>query len=172
MMSQNQTIALVVVVAVVAGGIGFWFGTLNARSGAAIPANGMPGGTPESTPAAGAGITLPSGANAIAVDDQDAGSTATVRSATLSEEGWVVIHEDWNGKPGNILGARRLPAGTQQAVVVELLRSTEGGKVYYAMLHRDDGDKAFAHTRDLPVLDASGSPIMMRFIATTKPGAQ
>lgn len=172
MMSQNQVIALVVVVAVVAGGVGFWFGTLNARSGAAIPASGIPGGTPEGTPATGASITLPSGQNAIAVDDQDAGSTATVRSTTLAEEGWVVIHEDWNGKPGNILGARRLPAGSHQAIVVELLRSTEGGKVYYAMLHRDDGDKAFAHTRDLPVLDASGSPIMMRFVATTKPGAQ
>ena len=159
MMSQNQTIALVVVVAVVAGGIGFWFGTLNARP--QTPA-----------PTTGAGITLPSGANTVAVDDQDAGSTATIRKAALSEEGWVVIHEDWNGKPGNILGARRLPAGEHQAIVVELLRSTEGGKVYYAMLHRDDGDKAFAHTRDLPFVDAAGSPIMMRFVATTKPGAQ
>lgn len=172
MMSQNQTIALVVVVAVVAGGIGFWFGTLNARPEPAAPIGGTPGETIGNQPAAGSGITLPRGENAIAVDDQDAGSTATVRSATLSEEGWVVIHEDWNGKPGNILGARRLLAGTHQAVVVELLRSTEGGKVYYAMLHRDDGDKAFAHTRDLPVLDAGGSPIMMRFVAITKPGAQ
>ena len=137
------------------------------------PASGITGeasGTP--APTTGAGITLPSGANTVAVDDQDAGSTATIRKAALSEEGWVVIHEDWNGKPGNILGARRLPAGEHQAIVVELLRSTEGGKVYYAMLHRDDGDKAFAHTRDLPFVDAAGSPIMMRFVATTKPGAQ
>ena len=171
MMSQNQTIALVVVVAVVAGGVGFWFGTLNPRSGAPAPAGGTAGeGTDSQAPLA-SGLTL-AGNNAIAVDDQDAGSTATVRIATLAEEGWVVIHEDWNGKPGNILGARRLPAGGHQAVVVELLRSTENGKVYYAMLHRDDGDKAFAHTRDLPFTDAQGSPIMMRFVATSKPGAQ
>ena len=169
-MSQNQTIALVVVVAVVAGGVGFWFGTMNARPEAPASASDITDEAAGNQPTAGADLTLSGGANTIAVDDQDAGSTATIRMATLSEEGWVVIHEDWGGGPGNILGARRLSAGEHQAVVIELLRSTEGGKVYYAMLHRDDGDKAFAHTRDLPIMDAEGSPIMMRFVATTKPG--
>lgn len=169
MMSQNQTIALVVGVAVVAGGVGFWFGSMNTRPGSITPSNtpNAVGQTPPTPGTPSSGMVL-AGKNAVAVDDQDAGSTATIRMVVLDEEGWVVIHEDWNGVPGNILGARRLSAGEHQAIVVDLLRSTENGKVYYAMLHRDDGDRAFAHTRDLPLTDA-GSAIMMRFVATARP---
>ena len=86
---------------------------------------------------------------------------------TIPVNGWLVVHEDANGKPGNVLGAHYVKAGADQSAIVKLLRGTAEGKVYYAMLHRDDGNPDdFSLARDLPVTDASGNPIMARFVAT------
>lgn len=110
-----------------------------------------------------AGVSVP-GTNAVAVEDQLAGNTVEVTMVTLSAAGWVVIHEDNNGVPGRVLGAHRYDPGLYLAEV-ELLRDTEVGNTYYAMLHTDDGDKQFDLSKDLPMLGADGKVIMDSFVA-------
>ena len=117
---------------------------------------------PVVTPTTPAVPVSSTGATAVAVDEQKAGNTVAVTMLTLSNPGWVVIHEDRNGKPGNVLGATWYQAGIHLAKV-ELLRSTVVGGTYYAMIHSDDGDKQFDLKKDLPLMDASGNPIMAMF---------
>lgn len=91
-----------------------------------------------------------SGGDVIIVNDQPAGNKVTVELVTTNEGGWVAIHEDRNGKPGNILGAQFFSSGAQSGAV-DLLRATEGGKIYYAVLRSDDGDRQFDYTKDVPL---------------------
>ena len=93
-----------------------------------------------------------SGKNVIIVNDQPAGNQVSVALVTLEEGGWVAVHEDRNGKLGNILGAQFFPAGTQSGAV-DLLRAMEEGKMYYAILRGDDGDRQFDFTKDVPFDD-------------------
>jgi len=104
-----------------------------------------------------------SGENTISVVDQPAGLKVIIESATLAEQGWVVIHEDRDGAPGNILGAQRFEPGTS-AGEVELLRNTVEGGLYYAMLHGDDGDGQFDYTKDLAIME-NDAPVMVTFNA-------
>ncbi|MBI3442497.1 MAG: hypothetical protein HY007_01920 [Candidatus Sungbacteria bacterium] len=113
-------------------------------------------------------ISMSIGKNSVSVEDQKPGDTVVIQSVTLAATGWVVVHDDNGGKPGHILGAHRFNAGTYTGQNVELLKGTEEGKVYYAMLHADDGDKQFDYRVDLSVKDETGNPVMMRFVATSK----
>lgn len=106
--------------------------------------------------------------NTITVNDQFAGFTVSVDKLTLDTDGWVVIHEDIDGKPGAILGASRRDAGTYEKVEIELVRNTEEGSTYYAMLHTDDGDRQFDHTKDLAITAGEGQPVMTAFEATRR----
>ena len=104
-------------------------------------------------------------ANSITVNDQLAGLRVDIGEFTLAKNGWIVIYEDNNGKPGNILGAHRYNAGTYEKGEVNLLRNTEEGSVYYAMIHSDNGDKKFDYKDDTPVLNSSRVPVMSAFNA-------
>lgn len=110
------------------------------------------------------GIVL-AGKNALDVTDQPAGQSVIMALTVLNEQGWVAIHEDVSGEPGRILGATLVFAGERNNVVVDLLRKTVKGQTYYAMLHTDDGDKAFDIAKDLPIKDSTGNVIMMKFVA-------
>ncbi len=107
---------------------------------------------------------LVSGANAVEVNDQPAGDKVEITMVTISKAGWVVIHEDDNGASGRVLGARRYEPGIYLAEV-ELLRPTESGKMYYAMLHLDDGDKEFNLNNDGPIKGEDGRVVMDSFKA-------
>lgn len=111
------------------------------------------------------------GSNAIEVDDQKVGSAVVIKSVKFERAGWVAIHDDVNGTPGNILGAAWFPSG-ENSGAVELLRNTESGKTYFAMLHNDDGDKKFDHKIDVPLTDASSTILMVKFMATETPAIQ
>ncbi|TSC67190.1 MAG: hypothetical protein CEO19_325 [Parcubacteria group bacterium Gr01-1014_73] len=103
------------------------------------------------------------GDNSISVKEQTAGIEVVVEQVVLTNMAWVVIHEDdGTGKPGKILGAQLFDAGTG-AGKVELLRGTMAGGNYFAMLHADNGDRAFDPKLDMPILDASSQPIMATF---------
>lgn len=109
------------------------------------------------------------GATGVAAEDQVFGSEAMIKSVKFeTRAGWVAVHEDREGKPGNILGASWLPVGEHKDIKVELLRSMEAGKTYYAMLHDDDGDKKFNYKNDLSLPSSTGEPIMAAFRALTK----
>lgn len=114
-------------------------------------------------------ISTVAGVSSVQVEDQVFGPQAMVKSVKFeTRAGWVAIHEDREGKPGNILGAAWLPVGEHQGTKVDLLRPMEAGKTYYAMLHDDDGDKQFNYKNDLSLPSATGEPIMMAFRALTK----
>lgn len=156
---KNQLIIAAAVVVVIAAVGGFWLGWTTARRGG----EGESAMQDKGVDVSGAVLV---GGNAIAVNDQPAGMNVAISMVTLAMDGWVAIHEDRDGKPGNILGAQWFPAGQGQSGSVELLRGTENGKVYYAMLHSDDGDHKFDRAVDPPIADPLGNAIMMRFVAT------
>lgn len=99
----------------------------------------------------------------IAVVGQPAGSRVAF-STLLNDAGWVVVHEDRAGKPGNILGAQWLPEGTH-AGEVTLLRNTETGKTYHVVLYADDGDKQFEVHGEATLVVEGGEPITATFVA-------
>jgi hypothetical protein len=107
---------------------------------------------------------MPPDLNTIVVTSQGAGDKVVLDRLVLKKRGWAVIYEDERGRPMRILGAHRFPAGDHREVVVELLRATLPGRVYYAMIHDDDGDDEFDFRKDLPLTDETGGPIMMRFM--------
>ena len=98
--------------------------------------------------------------DAVVVRDQTGGVRISVESVTFNGLGWVVIHEDDNG-PGRILGAQLYDAGVWTNTHVDLLRGTEAGQTYYAMLHAENGDRAFDPKTDLPLKDENGDEIIM-----------
>lgn len=172
MMDRHQQIIATAVLLIAGGASGFQLGRVVGERAFPAPRDLMRSApAPQQPPApeaAGLGSVLVSG-NAIAVNDQPPGLTVVISMVTLAQDGWVVIHEGENGKPGRILGARRFNAGMNQSGSVELLRPTEEGRVYFAMLHADDGDRQFDHRRDLPLADPQGNVILMRFVATASP---
>lgn len=100
--------------------------------------------------------------DSVSVEDQKAGNSVFIKSVAFVESGWVAIHEDLNGTPGNILGARRFNAGKSDGIV-ELLRNTIAGNKYYTILHRDDGDGEFDHTKDFVIYDSEENPVSVTF---------
>lgn len=125
---------------------------------------GEEGGVVEENELPTAGVVVP-GTNTVSVSNQKAGLSVALDSVTVSQQGWVAIHEDVNGNPGNILGATLAFVGERRNVNVDLLRATVAGKSYYAMLHSDDGDRAFDHKKDAPMKDSQGALIMVKFVA-------
>jgi hypothetical protein len=113
----------------------------------------------------GEGITVVQSEYTISVEDQLPAKVVNIARLALSKRSWVVIHEDYRGRPGNILGAHRYMEGVHENVPVELQRSMEQGGVYYIMLHHNDNDDEFDFTKDLPLTNEDGALIMTRFVA-------
>ncbi len=104
--------------------------------------------------------------NRIVINDQYPGNVAYISSVQFAKPGFVVIHEDKDGIPGDIIGSIYFDKGTNTGKVM-LSKNTVDGKMYYAMLHSDDGDKTFNASKDLPLKDSKGNIIMKTFRATT-----
>jgi hypothetical protein len=104
-------------------------------------------------------VSAVSGEASISTSEQTHGDSVVIDSVVLPVSGWVAIHEDKNGKTGNVLGAARLDLGNHLKVEISLLRPTVAGMSYHAVLHQDDGDKIFDLNKDKPITkDESGSP--------------
>ena len=115
------------------------------------------------------------GKNAIYVAEQVPSKNVLVAIIKFEKPGFVVIHEDINGKPGKILGASALLSkGETKDVLVALSRMTVDGEALYAMIHLDDGDKVFEAGEDYPAKDLiSGESVMTIFTVikdATEPG--
>lgn len=112
-------------------------------------------------------ITAVLGENSLVVNEQNSGLSVVMSMVLLSQSGWVAVHEETpEGAMGNILGARRFAEGTYFSSSIDLLRATEGGRMYYAVLHGDDGDNTFNFETEVPARDASLALIAAKFIAT------
>lgn len=90
----------------------------------------------------------------LSVEDQSAGSIIHITGLSITEPRWVAIYDERDGQPGWILGAKRFLSGDTEGDVM-LLRATESGKKYYAVIHNDDGNLEFNKQLDgLPPTDS------------------
>lgn len=102
--------------------------------------------------------------NEVVVNNQPAGDSVTIDSATLTKEAWIVIRDkNEDGEPGNILGAQLFTPETKTGTV-SLLRNTIPDQSYYVAIYADDGDHEFEFkTDDKPVVDGLGDIILVEF---------
>ncbi len=114
--------------------------------------------------------TPATGANSIVMSDQYPGNVVYLSSVQLQKAGWVAIHKDNAGTPGDIIGTAFVPAGVSP-VKVTLSQPIVDGGTYYAMLHSDNGDSKFDASTDLPLKDAAGNVIMKVFHGSASAGA-
>lgn len=103
---------------------------------------------------------------AITVDDQEAGQNMVIiNNVTTAAPGWVVIHADNDGAPGDVIGYAAVN-GMQENVEVEI-DSAAATPVLYAMLHDDLGTEGTYEFPgdDLPTT-VDGNVVITPFNAT------
>lgn len=100
--------------------------------------------------------------NSTIVKDQKPGEEAMIDDVVIERKGYVVIHEDNDGKIGTIVGTSALlNAGETREVPVKM--KVHPGLSHWAMLHADNGDGVFDAKLDLPIKDENGDTIMKMF---------
>lgn len=104
----------------------------------------------------------PSSPNRIVMTDQYPGNVVFLNSVQLDKEGWVAIHKDNNGQPGDIIGSAHFDSGINTGRIT-VTQPIIDGAIYYAMVHSSDGNATFDATKDLPLKDSGGSVIMHVF---------
>ncbi len=92
----------------------------------------------------------------------------TISQAVYDQNGFVVIHEDNGGAPGDVLGnSVLLSPGTTNNISIQLNRNAIDGETLYAMLHKDNGDGIYTNpTDDPPVTDAGGNVVTPSFVVS------
>lgn len=149
-MSRNAIITVIVILLII-GGIWWWAGNRND-----IDINNDQNGTTT------AGLRV--GDSTLFVTDQEPGEDLNLNSIVLREGGYVAIHQDANGAPGNIIGTTEfLPEGEHENIDISLDREVGAGETLYAMIHTDDGDQVFNADQDDPLMD-NGAPVMVSFM--------
>lgn len=170
--TSNRVIAIVVAVALI---IGAWYLGRMSAAGASMTTSST-GMTSTSSSSGKSGSSMTSGSAAtdstapsvisegndsVSVSNQAAGMQVSVASVALSQSEWVAIRDS----NGLVLGAALFPAGMHTDVVVPLLRATEVGQTYQALLYVDDGSKQFDLHKDSIVMNSSGSVVGATFSA-------
>lgn len=100
--------------------------------------------------------------NIVAAPNQSAGGTVLVNKVTSNTEIWVAVREDKNGIMGNVLGAKKVAAGTSENVIVQLLRATVPGSKYYIVLFKDNGNGVFDSKMDT-LIESDGRVVVSTF---------
>ncbi|MBI5003489.1 hypothetical protein HZC00_00125 [Candidatus Kaiserbacteria bacterium] len=106
--------------------------------------------TPTPTPTHPA-VTTEARGESVTMQDQSAGTEATIASMKLSAASWVAI-KDAKG----VLGAAWYPSYATKGSV-SLLRKTVAGTTYQAVVYVDDGDKKFDMHKDTLVTGVGSS---------------
>jgi hypothetical protein len=110
-----------------------------------------------------AGVT-----GSITVDDQTTDGTEVLVDSAVMEgaDGWIVIHDDDDGAPGDIVGWNLFSAGERASLLVNMQPIVDAG-TYWAMLHVDDpadGQFTFPDGEgDPPLVGDDGTPVMDSF---------
>ncbi len=111
--------------------------------------------------------TEPEITNSVQVDDQTANpaNRVIVGEVIALEDGWIVVHEVFEGASGAVLGYAAVSEGTHTNVEVTLSRDVSHGETLHAMLHVDAGTiGAFEFPgADGPALDA-GALVLDAFV--------
>lgn len=131
-----------------------------AGGGTTAPGGETAGGEVAEGPSAGASAA--SGASLATRGEQSGdGTTVTVPQAEISGvDGWLAIHADDNGRPGEVLGHAPLREGKNADVVVRLDQPTSSGRVY-AMVHADDpNDDAYTFPDGDPPVEVDGQTVV------------
>lgn len=115
-------------------------------------------------------VTTDSGeTNAVTAEDQAvADGSITIDNVFLEEAGWVVVHNDADDAPGEVIGVSEvLAAGSHDDVVVTFEETAEVnvGDVLWIMLHSDTGvagDYEYdgVNGLDEPILGDDNNPVM------------
>ena len=109
---------------------------------------------------------LLSGEDAIFVDDQKSGNNEVVVGlVVLSQPGFVVVHKDDDGLPGEIIGSSIWLEGEVEDFYVSVSESLETDAIYYAVLYADNGDQEFNASVDKMTENESGAIVLMTFTA-------
>ncbi len=106
--------------------------------------------------AAATGAALDTGA-----EQSGDGTSVTVPRAEVSGvDGWLAIHADDNGKPGEVIGHAPLREGENTDVAVRLDQPAQSGRLY-AMVHADDpNDDRYTFPDGDPPVEADGRPVV------------
>lgn len=111
----------------------------------------------------------------IVVEDQvlpaDAPDMVSIPEVVLEENGFVVIHADDGGSPGDVIGSSDLLEGADSphsGVSVLLDRAAEDGETLWGMLHSDGNDDGEFNSGndDPPVEDDAGEVVTESFQIT------
>lgn len=115
----------------------------------------------------------PSPTPSVTVSAQEPGRSVTIDSATLTANGFIVIHSDKDGQPGLVIGdSDLLAAGTHAATTIKLTRAAKKGETLYAMLHTDvNGNGVYEFPGpDIPTTDVTRTVVSPAFtIGTPSP---
>ena len=116
--------------------------------------------TTANTASVAAGVTL--GSTDIDVTSpQRAGQSVIINSVGVSKPTWVIVYDNNQGRPGNVLGAQLF--FTSANGTVTLLRPTMAGKTYFIGRAVDNGDRKFQKTSDTPLADENGNQVLITF---------
>ena len=103
--------------------------------------------------------------NRVIVSDYSPGDTLSVAVVRLAQPGFVVVHEDNEGTPGEVIGVSALlTSGERNDVSVSLDREIKEGEAVHVMLHGDDGDEEFSLDSDNPLTDDEGTVVAESFL--------
>lgn len=167
--SNTATYAGIFVVGIVIGVLVAWgYGSLRGRGTVSATASSS-AKTVGTTPTTTAGTkTTPvaaeqTGSDLSVLSPQKAGQSVVISQAKIAEPTWVVVYEDRDGKPGNVLGAQLF--FTSGPGIVTLLRATEAGQTYYVGTSVDNGDRKYTKATDKATVNADGSLAVTSFRA-------
>lgn len=167
-MMRNLSIAVVVIL--ILGGIAWSLGgkksststVASDTTGTSQTTGSVSGTMPAGTVVGGTSPAMFPNGSLVVASPQTAGLEVAVSSIIVQVPTWVVIYENFNGQPGNVLGAA-LFTSTRSSGVVDLLRGTLPGQTYFAGEARDDGDHMFSMVNDPAVRDENGNPTVLKF---------
>lgn len=106
----------------------------------------------------------------LVVRDQPVTNDVLVEHAILTKPGFIAIHADVEGKPGDMIAHSDLLHGNQTYVIIPLREPLPVGSSWHAMIHTDDGDgKDTFPVGDSLQLDEQRQPITRKFTVTASP---
>jgi hypothetical protein len=149
---KDKQLLLAVCGTLALGALAFWY--LRGQAPSEIPAQ-------EPAPEESLGLRV--GPNALVVQDQRPGKAILVSFVGIEGSGFVTIHADGGGKPGDLLGVSALVAEGATDESVKLSRATRDGETLYAVLRKDDGDGMFDASDDEIVKDFQGNDLVAVF---------
>lgn len=95
---------------------------------------------------------------------QDGRVVEIPRAEISGTEGWIAVHADDGGEPGEVLGVAPLSAGENTGIEVELDRPLDSSQRLYAMIHGEDpADGEYTFPDGDPPVEEGGEAVVEPF---------